>query len=80
MNKEEKIEFAKEMYERTGLKDFSIVMGRDEEINADYVSVPNRRGPGGLIIGDDGTFLFCQSARGYSYWKEEYKKGVRTNK
>lgn len=80
MNKEEKIKFAKEVYEKVGLTDISVEINRDEEINADYVWVPDMRGPGGLIIGDDGTFLFCQSAHGFSYWKEEYKKGIRSNK
>lgn len=80
MNKEEKIKFARELHENNGLTDFSIEISRDDEINADYVYVPNMRGPGGLIIGDDGTFIFCQSAHGYEYWKAEYKKGVRSNK
>lgn len=80
MNTEEKIKFAKEIYEKMGLADANVELSRDEEINADFVSVPGTRGPGGLIIGDDGTFLFCQSAHGFSYWKEEYKKGIRSNK
>ncbi len=53
---------------------------RDDEINADYVWIPKIKGPGGLIIGDDGSFLFCQSAHDFAYWKEEYKKGRRSNK
>lgn len=80
MNKEEKVKLAKEVYEKIGLTDIRVGIYRDEEINADYVWVPDTRGPGGLIIGDDGTFLFCQSAKDFSYWKEEYKKGIRSNK
>lgn len=80
MNKEEKIKFATELYEKIGLKDINIEIVRDEEISADSVWIPGTRGPGGLIIGDDGTFLFCQSAHGFEYWKEEYKKGIRSNK
>ena len=81
MNQEEKLNFARKLYAKSGLVDVKIEIARDEEINADYTSVSGMRGPGGLIIGDDGTFLFCQSAHGYSYWKEEYKKGIRsTNK
>lgn len=80
MNKEEKIKFVRELHKKSGLKDFSIEISRDDEINADYVYVLNMRGLGGLIIGNDGTFIFCQSAHGYEYCKAEYKKGVRNNK
>lgn len=79
MNKEEKITLAKELYLKIGLTDISLEIKREEDINADYVWVLNMRGPGGLIIGDDGTYLFCQSAHDFSYWKEEYKKGIRSN-
>ena len=30
-------------------------------------------------IGDNGDYLFCQSMHDFNYWKEEYKKGVRTS-
>lgn len=78
MNKEEKVQFAKKLYDKLNLENYTLESKRDEEINADYFWVANMRGPGGLIIGDDGTFLFCQSAHGVEYWKEQYKKGIRT--
>ena len=78
MSKEEKIEIAKKIYDKLGLTDFNLETKRDDEIKADYVWVPDSRGPGGLIIGDDGSYLYCQSAHGYDYWKEEYKKGIRS--
>ncbi len=80
MNKEEKVQFAKELYSKLNLENYTLESKRDEEIKADYIWVSNMRGPGGLIIGDDGTFLFCQSAHDFEYWKEQYKKGVRTEK
>ena len=80
MTIEEKITIAKKFYSKLDIKDCLFESIRDDEINADFVYVPNMRGPGGLIIGDDGSFLFCQSAHGYEYWKEEYKKGIRSNK
>lgn len=80
MGIEEKIEFAKKIYEKLNLIDTKFEFKRDEEIKADYVWVADMRGPGGLIIGDDGAFLFCQSAYSFQYWKEEYKKGNRSNK
>ena len=43
---------------------------RLDEINADYIYVSNLRGPGGLIIGDDGSYLFCQSTYDYDYWND----------
>jgi len=79
MNKEEKTMFAKNFYEKIGLENYDLKNNRDDEINADYFYVSDMRGPGGLIIGDDGSYLFCQSAHDYSYYKEEYKKGVRSN-
>lgn len=80
MNLEKKLEFAKEVYSKLDLNEEIFKSSRDDEINADYVWIPNTKGLGGLIIGDDGSFLFCQSARGFDYWKEEYKKGIRSNK
>lgn len=38
------------------------------------------RGPGGLIIDDNRDYLYCQSTHGYDYYKEEFKKGTRSNK
>lgn len=80
MTKEEKLEIAKKFYDDLDLTNYSLNIFKDDEINADFICVPNMRGPGGLIIDDNGDYLFCQSARGYSYWKEEFKKGVRSNK
>lgn len=79
MNKEEKIEFARNIYDKLDLVNYNLEIRRDDEINADYIWVSDIRGPGGLIIADDGSYLFCQSSRGYNYWKEEFKKGIRSN-
>lgn len=79
MTKEQKLEIAKKFYDEI-LSDYSLEFKRDDDISADFVWVSNTRGPGGLIVGDDGGYLFCQSAHGYEYWKEEYKKGTRSNK
>ena len=79
MKKEEKLEIAKNIYDNLGLTNYSLKIFRDEEINADFVCVPDMRGPGGLIIADDGEYLLCQSAHDYNYWKEEFKKGIRSN-
>ena len=80
MNSEEKIEFAKSIYDKLNLENYTIEIERDEQLSADTVWVSDMRGPGGLIIGDDGTFLFCQSAHDLDFWKEEFKKGIRSNK
>ena len=79
MNKEDKIKIATEFYSKLNLENQTFEFERDEEIKADYVWIPDTRGPGGLIIGDDGSYLFCQSAHGFSYWKEEFKSGKRSN-
>lgn len=78
MNKEQKIEFAKKIYEKSGFVDINVEFKREEDLNADYFYVPVVRGPGALIIGDDGTFLFCPSSYSYEYSKEQYKKGIRS--
>lgn len=80
MKKEEKLEIAKKIYDNLNLINYSLNIFRDDEINADFVYVSNMRGPGGLIIDDNGDYLFCQSAHGYEYWKEEFKKGIRSDK
>ena len=74
MNIEEKKAIAKKFYDELGLKDYTLESERDADINADFIWVPSLRGPGGLIIGDNGDYLFCQSAHDFNYWKEEYKK------
>lgn len=79
MTMDEKKEIAKEFYDKLGLTNYTLEWKRDNEINADFVWVPDMRGPGGLIIGDNGDYLFCQSMHDFNYWKEEYKKGVRTS-
>jgi len=80
MSLEEKIEFAKGLYASQGLNDVELAISRDEEISADYVGLKEPgRGAGAFIIADDGTFLFCQSAHGYSYWKEQFKTGKRND-
>lgn len=79
MNKEEKLVIARSFYDNLDLKDYNLEVSRDEDIKADYIWVSNMRGPGGLIVADDGRYLFCQSRQGYEYWKEEFKKGVRSN-
>ena len=80
MTKEEKLELAQKIYDNLELKNYSLDIFRDDEINADFVYVPNMRGPGELIIDDNGDYLFCQSAHGYEYWKEKFKQGIRSNK
>ncbi len=79
MNKEEKMAFARKFYDNLSLLNCKLELKRDDEINADYIWVLDMRGPGGLIIGDDGSYLFCQSMHGYDYWKEEFKKGIRSS-
>ncbi|MBO6244409.1 MAG: hypothetical protein J6O41_07635 [Clostridia bacterium] len=79
MTMEEKKAIAKKFYDKLGLTNYNLEVERDNEINADFVCVPDMRGPGGLIIGDNGDYLFCQSMHDFNYWKEEYKKGTRTS-
>ena len=79
MTMEEKKKIAREFYDKLGLTNYNLEVERDNEINADFVWVPDMRGPGGLIIGDNGDYLFCQSMHDFNYWKEEYKKGTRTS-
>lgn len=79
MTSEEKMKLAKKFYDNLNLNNYSLKIIRDDEINADYIYVPNSRGPGGLIISDNGEYLFCQSAHSYNFWKEEFKKGIRSH-
>ncbi|MBQ1812740.1 MAG: hypothetical protein II119_02190 [Bacilli bacterium] len=78
MGKEEKLELIKQLYNNIGIKDYELESFRDEEIKADCFFVSNMRGPGGFIVDDNGEYLFCQSAHGFEYWKEEFKKGNRS--
>lgn len=78
MKKEEKNELAKRIYVKLGFNDVIIKFSRDEEISADYAWIPDMRGPAGIIISDDGSFLLCQSAHGFDYWREEFLKGNRS--
>ena len=79
MTMEEKKEIAKEFYDKLELTNYTLKIKRDNEINADFVWITDMRGPSGLIIGDNGDYLFCQSMHDFNYWKEEYKKGIRTS-
>ena len=76
---EEKKRIARDFYANLGLSNCELESSREEDIKADYIWVPNLRGPGGLLIGDNGDYLFCQSSQGISYWKEEYASGKRSN-
>ena len=78
MTQLDKINFATEFYNKLNLDKYTLGIKRDDEINADFIWVSSMRGPGGLIIADDGGYLFCQSSHGYNYWKEEFKKGIRS--
>ncbi len=80
MTKEEKMTVAKRFYDGLDLSNYHLDIRRDDEIKADYIWISGMRGPSGLIIGDDGSYLFCQSIHGYDYWKEEFKKGIRSPK
>ena len=45
-------------------------------MNADCFTLQElQRGFGGIIIGDDGTYLTCGSLYPLSYYIEEFKKG-----
>ena len=79
MNLEEKKKIAKQIYDGLGLNNYNLENERDDEINADFIWVSNMRDPGGIIIGDDGNYLLCQSSHDFYYWKDEYKKGIRSN-
>ena len=78
MNIKEKLEKAKSLYEKIGVKDINLKYIRDDEIKADYIWVDNSRGPGGIIVADNGEILFCQSIKPYQFYKEEFKKRVRS--
>jgi hypothetical protein len=58
MSKEEKISIARKFYDSLNLVDYNLEIKRDEEINADFIWILDMRGPGGLIIADDGSYLF----------------------
>ena len=78
MSIEKKLEFAKKFYDNLELLNYSLEIKRDDEINADFIWIPDMRGPGGLIIDDNGEYLFCQSMHDYDYWKEKFKDGIRS--
>lgn len=80
MNIEDKMKIVKEIYNKLNINNYSFKTKRDEEVQADYIWIDNTRGVGGIIIGDDGSYLFCQSIHDYNYWKEQFKQGIRTNK
>lgn len=78
MKREEKILLAKKVYRC--LNDYPFEVYRETELQADYFCIPNVRGFGGVIIGDDGSYLFCDTIHPYSYWEEKFKNGVRNAK
>ena len=80
MTKEEKIEFSKGVYDKFDLRDYSLNISRDDEINADYIWVSDMRGPGSLIIDDSGEYLYCPSSYSYEQCKEDFKKGTRSKR
>lgn len=54
---------------------------RLEEINADLFTLKyNQRGLGGIIVGDDGSSMVCDSMHPLSYYIEEFKNGLTDNK
>lgn len=75
---EEKIEKAKIIYNELGLQTEKFEISRIEEINADlFLPKENQRGIGGVIIGDDGTYLVCGSIYPISHYIEDFKNGER---
>ena len=60
MNIEDKMKIVKEIYNKLNINNYSFKTKRDEEVQADYIWIDNTRGVGGIIIGDDGSYLFCQ--------------------
>ena len=76
----DKIDVLKSICELFGEKveDFDNI--RLEEIEADcYTLHHGERGLGGIIIGDDNTFLICGSINPIDYYIEEFKNGKRDN-
>lgn len=69
----EKLEKVNSILESLGVKNFKLEYTRDDEISADYIWASNVRGPGGYIVGDDGSMLFCQSIKPYLFCKQELK-------
>lgn len=74
MNKEKKVQFARKLYENLDLVGYTLESKRDEEINADYIWIPNMRGSAGLIIGDDGTSYFVNPLIVLSIGRKNIKK------
>ena len=74
MDKEEKLQLAKEILKSENIKTVHL-----EELDADkfYVST---RGGGSLIIANDGTYLFAASGISPQQHIEEFEKGLRSNK
>ena len=78
MTIEEKLEKAKLIYFRLKqpMEEFEIT--RFEELNADYFfPITDKRGVGGTIIADDGTYFICGSRYPVSHYIEEFKNGIR---
>ena len=78
MNINEKLDIVKAIYEKLNVKNINLKSLRDNDISADYIWVENSRGPGGIIIDDNGEMLFCQSIKPFSFYKEQFKNGVRS--
>ena len=79
MTKEEKIQIAKRLYEKLGIQTENVISNRIDEINAD-ICMPSesQRGTGGIIIGDDGSYLVCGSIKPVESYIENYKNGERS--
>ena len=80
MLKEEKIRIAKKIFEELGFSTEDVWIDRLEDIKADYLlPKENQRGIGGIIIGDDGTYLVCGSVYPLEHYIDDFKNGKRSN-
>lgn len=80
MKREEKLSFAEKLFKKGNIDCHNISISRDDILDADFFWPTGIRGGFGIIIGDDGSYLHCPSARDYNFWKEKFKTGMRTGK
>lgn len=73
MDLQQKIELAQKIYKRE-----DVTSKRIEDIGADLFWVAKTRGPGSLIIGDDGEYLLRPSGYAPEKVVQAFKNGERS--
>ena len=80
MTKEEKIAFAKMFYDKLNLKNYNLKIKRDNDINSDYIWIPDMRVPGSLMLQIMENIFFVNQYMNIVIGKKTFKKEYKVIK